>query len=163
LRDSDRIDELEEKLIEDNERISLYIDNLSIIKKTAAMLTTAKNNMTARYLDPIRKNFAKYMTLIDNDAGEYIMDTSFSIMKTDLGKSRQAEAYSQGTRDLHSLAIRLALIDSLYESEKPPVILDDPFVSFDDKHTDKALSVLKKLASDSQIIYFTCSKSRKAK
>ena len=163
LKDSDKLDELEEKLIEDNETISRYLDNLSIIKKTVAMLNTAKTNMTARYLDPMRKSFTKYITLMDNEKGEYTMDTSFTVMKTDLGKSRQAEAYSRGTRDLHALAVRLALVDSLYEGEKPPIILDDPFTSFDDRRTDKALSVVKKLSADSQIIYFTCSKSRRTK
>ena len=163
LRDSDKLDELQEKLIEDNETISRYLDNLSIIKKTVAMLNTAKTNMTARYLDPMRKSFTKYINLMDNEEGEYTMDTSFTVMKTDLGKSRQAEAYSRGTRDLHALAVRLALVDSLYEGEKPPIILDDPFTSFDDRRTDKALSVVKKLSADGQIIYFTCSKSRRAK
>ena len=127
------------------------------------MLNTAKTNMTARYLDPMRKSFTKYINLMDNEEGEYTMDTSFTVMKTDLGKSRQAEAYSRGTRDLHALAVRLALVDSLYEGEKPPIILDDPFTSFDDRRTDKALTVIKKLSADGQIIYFTCSKSRRAK
>jgi DNA repair exonuclease SbcCD ATPase subunit len=163
LRDSDKLDELEGKLIEDNETIARYLDNLSIIKKTAAMLNTAKNNMTARYLDPMRKSFAKYITLMDNEEGDYTMDTTFTVMKTDLGRSRQAEAYSRGTRDLHALAVRLALIDSLYEGEKPPVILDDPFTSFDDRRIDRAITVIKKLSADAQIIYFTCSKSRRAK
>ena len=120
--------------------------------------------MTAKYLEPTRNAFAKYLDLMDDeDTGEFTMDTSFTITKTDLGKSRQAEAYSRGTRDLHSLAIRFALIDSLYGEEKPPIILDDPFTSFDDRKTDKALSLLKKLSQDRQIIYLTCSRSRKAK
>ena len=164
LRDTDKLDELEGKLIEDNEKIAIYLDNLSVIKKTMEMLAEAKSNMTAKYLEPTRNAFAKYLDLMDDeDTGEFTMDTSFTITKTDLGKSRQAEAYSRGTRDLHSLAIRFALIDSLYGEEKPPIILDDPFTSFDDRKTDKALSLLKKLSQDRQIIYLTCSRSRKAK
>jgi hypothetical protein len=159
----ERIDELEERLLEKNEAVARYLDNLTVINKTKDMLAEARDSMTAKYLDKTRQGFKKYVTLIDNECGDFTMDTSFTISKTDLGKSRQAEAYSRGTRDLHSLAIRLSLVDALYADDTPPLILDDPFIAFDDSHIEKAIAVIKKLADDRQIIYFTCSKSRRAK
>lgn len=159
----ERIDELEERLLEKNEAVARYLDNLTVINKTKDMLAAARDSMTAKYLDKTRQGFKKYVTLIDNECGDFTMDTSFTISKTDLGKSRQAEAYSRGTRDLHSLAIRLSLVDALYADDTPPLILDDPFIAFDDLHIEKAIAVIKKLADDRQIIYFTCSKSRRAK
>ena len=51
-------------------------------------------------------------------------------------------------------------MDSLYEKEKPFIILDDPFTAFDDKKTDAALNLLKEFSKDRQVIYFTCSESR---
>ena len=158
-----KIEELEEKLLEKNEQIEIYKDNLATITKAKDMLARAKDSMTGKYLEPTKKGFSKYLALIEDEVGEFTMDTAFTITKTDLGKSRQAEAYSRGTRDLHALAIRLSLIDALYESEKPPIILDDPFIAFDDKHTERAISVIRKLSTARQIFYFTCSKSRKAK
>ena len=118
---------------------------------------------TTMYLDKTRQGFRKYVTMIDDECGDFTMDTSFTVSKTDLGKTRPAEAYSRGTRDMHSLAIRLSLVDALYAFDTPPLILDDPFIAFDDTHIEKAISVMKKLASERQIIYFTCSKSRRAK
>ena len=158
-----KIEELEEKLLEKSEQIEIYKDNLTTITKTKEMLSKARDSMTAKYLDSTKNGFSKYLSLIEDEIGEFTIDTAFTITKTDFGKSRQAEAYSRGTRDLHSLAMRLALIDALYDSEKPPVILDDPFIAFDDRHTEKAISVIKKLSNTRQIFYFTCSKSRKAK
>ncbi len=163
LAETERIDEIEEKLYEKNETVEVYLDNLRVINKAKDILAAARDSMTAKYLDKTRQGFKKYVTLIDDECGEFTMDTSFTVSKTDLGKTRQAEAYSRGTRDLHSLAVRLSLIDALYEDELPPLILDDPFIAFDDKHIDRAVSVMKKLSDKRQIFYFTCSKSRKAK
>ena len=163
VRDIEKIDELEEKLRERVEQVELFLDNLSVINKAKDLLAKSKDNMTARYLDSTKMGFEKYISLIENEVGDFTIDTSFNVTKNDMGKSRQQEAYSRGTRDLHSLAIRLSLVDALYEGEKPPIILDDPFISFDDRRAERALAVVKKLASDRQIFYFTCSKSRRAK
>lgn len=163
VREIDTIEELEEKLREKREKIQLFRDNLSIITKTKDMLAKSRDSMTSKYLESTKRGFERYLAMIDEATAEFTIDTSFTIMKTDLGKSRQAEAYSRGTRDMHSLAMRLALIDSLYGTEAPPIILDDPFIAFDDRHVERASAVLKKIAHDKQILYFTCSKSRKVK
>lgn len=163
IREIDSIEELEEKLREKKEKISLFRDNLNVINKTKDMLAKSRDSMTSRYLDSTKRGFEKYLSLIDEATGEFTIDTSFTLMKTDLGKSRQAEAYSRGTRDMHALAMRLALVDALYGEEAPPIILDDPFIAFDDTHIENASSVLKKLARERQIFYFACSKSRRVK
>ena len=163
VREIDTIEELEEKLREKKEKIQLFRDNLAIITKTKDMLAKSRDSMTSKYLETTKRGFEHYLTLIDEATAEFTIDTSFTIMKTDLGKSRQAEAYSRGTRDMHALAMRLALIDSLYGTEAPPIILDDPFIAFDDRHVERASAVLKKIAHEKQILYFTCSKSRKVK
>jgi len=163
VRDVEKIDELEERLRELTERLDVYNGNLSVITKAKELLSVAKTKMTAKYLDGTRAGFEKYLSLIDDSNGEFTMDTQFTVTKRDLGKSRSEEAYSRGTRDLHALAIRLSLIDALYEDELPPLILDDPFIGFDDTHTEKAISVLKKLGNKRQILYFTCSRARRIK
>ena len=99
--------------------------------------------------------------MIGNESPEkFTMDTSFAVSKLDGGMTRPLEAYSMGTRDAYSLAARLSLVDSLYEGEKPFIILDDPFTAFDDKKTASALKLLSEFAKEKQIIYFTCSKAR---
>ncbi len=160
IRDIERIDEIEARILEYAEKVKIYEDNLSIITKAKELLDEAKRNMTARYLGKTSSSFRKYISLIDNSDGEFTLNTSFTLSKNDMGKTRQTESYSKGTKDLYALALRLSLIEALYENEKPPIILDDPFTSFDDKHTERAADVLKKLSKNMQIFYFTCSKSR---
>ncbi|MBR2343567.1 MAG: AAA family ATPase [Clostridia bacterium] len=132
---------------------------LEIIKKTLDAFEVTHRSMTERYIGKTRDAFNKYASLLSG-FGEYNIDTSFVLTKTDGGKTRAEESYSRGTRDMYALCMRLALSDSLYEGELPPLILDDPFAAFDDGRFAAARALLKKLAKERQIIYFTCSKSR---
>ena len=54
----------------------------------------------------------------------------------------------------------MALIDALFTDEMPPVILDDPFVNLDDDKIPRALSLVKDMSKEKQILYFACHKSR---
>ena len=156
-------DELIMKRAELEERLARNEENYNVILLTKKYLQAARENMTVRYLGKTKAGFEKYAEAISGVCGEeFIMDTDFAVSKTDGGKAHPKEAYSRGTRDLYDLAARLALVDSLYEGEKPFIILDDPFCSFDDQKTKEALKLLKSFANERQIIYFTCSASREA-
>ncbi len=152
---------LEAQLSELCEKLRLYRENLEVITKASALLSLARSNMTSRYLDKTRERFEYYTAKIDGVGGEFIMDTEFSVKKTEAGASRDTSAYSRGTRELYLLATRLALIDSLYGKAAPPIILDDPFIAFDDENVARAVKLLQSLADEGrQIIYFSCSESR---
>ena len=143
------------------ELLEKYETNLSVILKTRELMTLAKDNMQSKYLGKTQRAFAEYTEKISGDEGaEYRLDTDFNITKSEGGISRASEAYSRGTRELYNLAIRLALIDSLYEGERPFIILDDPFAYLDDGRLGGAKAVISRLGDNKQIIYLTCVKSR---
>jgi DNA repair exonuclease SbcCD ATPase subunit len=64
---------------------------------------------------------------------------------------------SQGTLDLVYLAARLGLVRLVTGDRRPPLVLDDPFVTLDDDRAMRALALLKRVADDFQIIYLTTS------
>jgi hypothetical protein len=64
---------------------------------------------------------------------------------------------SQGTLDQLYLCARLGIVRQVTEPGSPPLMLDDPFVTFDDARAERALELLKDLASDYQVIYMTVS------
>jgi DNA repair exonuclease SbcCD ATPase subunit len=66
-------------------------------------------------------------------------------------------ALSQGTLDLIYLAARLGLVRLVTGDRRPPLVFDDPFVTLDDERAMRALALLKRVASDFQIIYLTTS------
>ncbi len=157
----DRIDSLYAERDEYTEKLEKYLRLFEINQKTQRFLNEAKDSLTARYLSKTKAAFDKYMTAIaDEDGDTFEMDTSFGVSKNEKGTLRGTAAYSRGTRDAQFLATRLALIDSLYENEKPFIILDDPFAYLDNAKLSRALRALTKLGKEKQIIYFTCQSSR---
>jgi uncharacterized protein YhaN len=64
---------------------------------------------------------------------------------------------SQGTLDLVYLVARLGLVRLVTGDRRPPLIFDDPFVTLDDARAGRALTLLKSIAADFQVIYMTTS------
>jgi uncharacterized protein YhaN len=64
---------------------------------------------------------------------------------------------SQGTLDQVYLAARLGLVRLVTGDRRPPLIFDDPFVTFDDARAARALDMLHELVGDFQVIYLTTS------
>jgi DNA repair exonuclease SbcCD ATPase subunit len=64
---------------------------------------------------------------------------------------------SKGTVDQIYLAARIGLVRLVTQGRRPPLILDDPFVTFDDQRAARAALLLRELASDFQVIYLACS------
>ncbi len=143
-------------------RAEKYQNELDVVRATRELLISAKDSLTSKYLSKTKTAFDKYIDLISVfEKEDFVMDTSFSLMKNEHGSLKSAEAYSRGERDLISLAARFALVDSLYENEKPFIVLDDPFAYFDDARLAAACSAVLKIAEEKQIIYLTCTEARK--
>jgi uncharacterized protein YhaN len=64
---------------------------------------------------------------------------------------------SQGTIDLVFLVARLGLVRLITGDRRPPLVFDDPFVTFDNVRAGRALELLKTVAADFQVIYLTTS------
>lgn len=64
---------------------------------------------------------------------------------------------SQGTIDLVYLVARLGLVRLVTGDRRPPLVLDDPFVTLDDIRAGNALRLLRSIAADFQVIYLTTS------
>lgn len=154
-------DELAIRLSELEELYEKQTKNYDVVVKTKEYLERAKDEMTAKYLGKTKSGFIRYSSLIGGESDDrFEMTTDFGVTKLEGASTKPTDAYSRGTKDLYNLASRLGLIDSLYENEEPFLILDDPFIAFDDEKIGSALVLLKKLGEDRQIIYFTCSSSR---
>src|SRR6185369_3140080 len=60
---------------------------------------------------------------------------------------------SQGTLDLVYLAARIGLVRLVTGDRRPPLVLDDPFVTLDDARAKRALELLREVSRDFQVIY----------
>ncbi len=88
------------------------------------------------------------------------MSNDFDISYERSGQLTSYKHLSAAQCAIVNLCLRLSLIENMFAGEKPFVILDDPFVCLDKQNMDGAVKLLKLLAQDMQIIYFTCHESR---
>lgn len=132
-----------------------------ILKLTQEYLQTAKEQFTARYMDPISEGFAKYYSLLTGDVSDsWVIDANITLRLRQMGELRDVHWLSAGYQDLIGVCMRLALVDAMYQEEKPFLILDDPFVNLDQEKVQAGNELLMEVAEEYQIIYFTCHDSR---
>jgi len=88
------------------------------------------------------------------------MDANIQVTKRALGQQRETGAFSAGNKDLINIVLRTALVEAMYQKEKPFLIIDDSFVNMDGNRLETAGKFMKQIAQDYQVIYFTCHESR---
>ena len=101
--------------------------------------------------------FVKYLaTLSDGKLTTATVDSGFGIRILQEGQMVEVEYLSTGYREICNFALRLALMQCIYGKDLPFVILDDPFVNYDDNNFALAQKLLTELSATTQVIYLTC-------
>jgi DNA repair exonuclease SbcCD ATPase subunit len=73
------------------------------------------------------------------------------------GRTVELSALSGGTADQLYLSLRLALLDLIAAGQEHiPLLLDDPFVQYDDRRAAAAIAYVAELARDRQVVLMTC-------
>ncbi|MET3659112.1 ATP-binding protein [Sporosarcina psychrophila] len=70
---------------------------------------------------------------------------------------------SQATKEQAYISLRLALAASIMNTAPFPLMLDDPFVHFDEERLSRMIELLDNLQNKHQFIYFTCHEAMKDK
>ena len=99
--------------------------------------------------------------ITSDNAEKFHIDANINITVAEQGKQRETNTQSSGYRDLIGICLRVALVDAMYTDEKPVLIMDDPFTNLDDAKMKQARKFLEYVAEKYQVIYFTCSESRR--
>lgn len=160
-RKLERLPEVSDEIEELDVKIKELEAEYDLIKTVEDYVEKAEQNLRNKYVKPIRDKFLTYAEKIESVLGEKMsMNKDFSVEFERGGENKSERHLSAGQRSVCSLCVRLALIDNMYEKEKPFVIMDDPFVHLDEKHFEKVKKAVKELSLDTQTIYFTCHKSR---
>jgi uncharacterized protein YhaN len=110
---------------------------------------------------PIAEGFAKYYGKLTGDnSRNWIIDANINLKVKEQGELREVFWLSAGYKDLIGVCMRLALVDAMYQEEKPFLILDDPFVNLDKDKLEAGNELLLEVSKEYQVIYFTCHNSR---
>lgn len=154
-------EEIKDLLENKKELLTKQEVELKVLTTTKDMLSKANENMLTKYLKPMRDALDGYFALLaKNKFSKYNISVDFELKINELGLDRELDYFSIGEQELISLCMRLALVDIMYQDELPFVILDDPFVNFDEEKLNKAKGLLVDISKKYQVIYLTCHKSR---
>ena len=140
--------------------IRIMEEEYRLLNLSMDYLTHSQNCLLEKYVKPMKDSVNKYISLLLKDTEDYSIDVNFNFQFMTEGGLKGIDSYSRGYQNIISLCMRLALIDCLYPQEKPFIILDDPFVNFDDEKLELCKALIRTISKQYQIVYFACHKSR---
>lgn len=168
-------------LISSNETSLKYVDNLSslqsvvdemaatrekMIKELSAsycsmmLLSQARRQLSTRYIPSMCKELSKQIAYITDgewsrvEVGGDLNPDNITLVEKD--KRRNIDYFSKGIKEICLFTLRLGLAKQLYRDNIPLLILDDPFVNYDEEKFTKVCQILQDLSKSTQIIIFSC-------
>ena len=151
---AERAAALAEQLAAYQRRARVYDLTLKAIEAAeVATIRTATRYLERRMVGDLeRVTQGRYRRVAVDDT-----DLGIRVFAPERGDWVDVTALSQGTLDLVYLAARIGLVRLVTRDRRPPLVLDDPFVTLDDDRAKRALELLKEISSDFQVIYLTTS------
>ena len=124
-------------------------------------ISKARTEILSSTEEALEKEIQRYLAVFTKDKYKQVRvdkeELEFWVYSDEKGDWAKPEDLSGGVIDEFYLAFRLALAGLIFGDNKPPLILDDPFVNFDSVRLANTLNFFKTLATDYQIIIFTLS------
>jgi hypothetical protein len=159
--DAEAVAALSEQLVEARERLAAAERRQRILRTTLAGIDAAEQATMQRVARFLERHMAadvagltggRYRRVRVNEA-----DLTFSVWSPERDDWVDVQNLSQGTLDQFYLAARLGLVRQVTEGHCPPLVFDDPFLTFDDERALRALEMLRETAAELQVIYLTTS------
>ncbi len=150
------------------EEAALWAEQLAAVQRRARVYDTTLKALEAAERATIRTATRYLERRMDVDiervtAGRYRRvqvndeDLGIKVFAPERDDWVDVSSLSQGTLDLVYLAARIGLVRLVTGDRRPPLVLDDPFVTLDDTRAERALALLKGISNDFQVIYLTTS------
>ena len=150
------------------EKAAQWAEQLDLLQRRARVYEAAKKALDAAERATIRTatRYLERRMVGDLDrvtAGRYrrvqVDDENLSlrVFAPERGDWVDVSSLSQGTLDTVYLAARIGLVRLVTGDRRPPLVLDDPFVTLDDERARRALELLRDVSRDFQVIYLTTS------
>ncbi len=162
-RSNFNLDLLEEELSEMEQRIERLHLERDALRAAIDGLDEAVAIFQALHLERLEARAGELFQTLT--AGRYIgikLDQSLQprpvpaeLPAFDEVESVALEALSCGARDQLYFAVRLALAEELSRRRSLPLLLDDPFVNFDEERLETVCLLLKQIAERNQVIILT--------
>jgi uncharacterized protein YhaN len=159
--DAEAVAALSEQLAEARERLATAERRARILRTTLAGIEAAEASTMKHVARFLERYMAGDVARLTGDRYRRVrvdeIELRFSVWSPERRDWVDVESLSQGTVDQFYLAARLGLVRQVTQGHRPPLIFDDPFLTFDDDRARRALELLRQTAADMQVIYLTTS------
>jgi DNA repair exonuclease SbcCD ATPase subunit len=151
---AEALEATEESLAAAERRLRIYEDVVATINgaERATMKKAARFLEQRMARDIERITGGRYRRLKVDEA-----TLTFTVFSPESNDWLDVRRLSQGTLDQLYLCARLGIVRQVTQPASPPLVFDDPFITFDDERARRALTLLKDIARDHQVIYLTTS------
>lgn len=156
------ISEIEEERGIVDERVRALEFEMEAASYAMALIEEIARDKHARIAPRLATRAGEFLKEITGGAYQEVLVNrdlriSIRIPQTNIMTENPEKVLSKGTVDQLYLALRLAMVQSMSENgESIPLLLDDPFSSYDDQRLERALDLLARLSAQNQVLLFTC-------
>ncbi|WP_408009493.1 AAA family ATPase [Pseudalkalibacillus sp. A8] len=131
----------------------------AVYRTAQYILDRAKRNYQAERQPRVIKRAENYFSALTEGGYKRIIapkgEASFLIERNDRVVFRPEEL-SRATMEQLYLSLRIALAEEYENQGEFPLIMDDILVNFDEKRRNLAFDLIKSIAGERQVLYFTC-------
>lgn len=160
LRASENIEIGEENINDGRKGLMPLAKRYASLRAAEYILKKLQSNFIEKTKDSLLKGASEYIYEITK--GEYtdilspedLTSLEFKTILQDGSIQNTPEVLSRATKEQLFLAIRLSRIKEIHPTL--PLMLDDSFVNFDEKHTMQVVKILLELSKTNQIFITTC-------
>lgn len=134
----------------------------AVLRTAKGLLADTKRRYRDKYLTRVIHQTTVYFKELTDYRYErlFIPEEEKQLLVETADHTRYAvNELSQGTINQLYISLRLAISEVMNEKQSLPFIIDDAFVHFDAKRTERILEILQKQSENHQIILFTCKPS----
>lgn len=155
----DDVSKLEEEIAGIQEELVYYERKARILALSKQVIETSRDEMVASSKGFIEKGIEKGLSIVTN--GRYSdvrVDSNLDMQVFSPEKNDWIvpdEVLSRGTIDQVYLCFRLALLEVVAEGKSIPLVLDDPFLTFDEERLASTQKLMSEWATRHQIFLFT--------
>jgi uncharacterized protein YhaN len=159
--DADALATVEEQLHEAEEQLTSARHHHEVYTSALSGLLDARRQAQVPVREIMERRAGEYLRILSEARYQRLAadqeSLALSVWSDDAdGWVEAAEPHlSRGTVDLVYLAARLALVEVLTGGKRPPLLFDDPFITFDDRRRQAAATLMRELARSHQIFVFT--------
>lgn len=145
----------------ERDKLNELAEEWAEVKLAQSILQAAKLSYQQKYIADVMAYTTKYFNYLTLGAYTTVYpptETNSFRVEANNKMRYTVEELSKGTIDQLYVALRFAISKVMSEKFVVPLMIDDAFVHFDEERASLAVHLLEKIASEQQVILYTCKK-----